>query len=263
LNEQHECVDRNLLELQTRLDELAKEKEAREVVRELHPPVDPDAKAVEEVAIEHEANVQRVTAVEVSVQTITSAESAPHKDGPVQILEKSLPTMDGQAPQLQGFAEGIAKLIRQVPVVRREIDAIKASNEERKAAEKEHQRSVEALVQQGAASSEQLEALNVRVNELVKGLQLQVTIENIHSAVRPVLEEQTNFVIADVRECVEGGLNTMRQLIRNERTQMRSHIYERLVGTQRLFEAVGFYLRSVRADLASLVDKDRGTTERS
>lgn len=45
--------------------------------------------------------------------------------------------MDDQAPQLQGFAEGIAKLIQQVPVVRREIDAIKASNEERKAAEKE------------------------------------------------------------------------------------------------------------------------------
>ena len=44
--------------------------------------------------------------------------------------------MDGQAPQLQGFAEGIAKLIQQVPVVRGEIDAIKAENEERKAAEK-------------------------------------------------------------------------------------------------------------------------------
>lgn len=122
---------------------------------------------------------------------------------------------------------------------------------------------MEALDQQVAASSVQLEALNVRVEELVKGLQLQVTMENIHSAVRPVLEEQTNVVIADVRECVDSGLNTMRELIRNERTQMRSHIYERLVGTQRLFEAVGFYLRSVRADLASLVDKDRGTTERS
>jgi len=70
------------------------------------------------------------------VQTITSAESIPHKDGPIEILEKSLPTMDGQALQLQEFAEGIAKLIRQVPIVRGEIEAIKTSNEERKAAEK-------------------------------------------------------------------------------------------------------------------------------
>jgi len=70
------------------------------------------------------------------VQTITSAESTPHKDGPIETLEKSLPTMDGQAPQLQEFAEGIAKLIQQVPVIRGEIEAIKARNEERKTAEK-------------------------------------------------------------------------------------------------------------------------------
>lgn len=65
LNEQHECVDRKVLELQTRLDELAKEKEAREIIRKLPPPVDPNAMAVEEVVIAHETNVQRVTAVEV------------------------------------------------------------------------------------------------------------------------------------------------------------------------------------------------------
>jgi len=44
--------------------------------------------------------------------------------------------MNGQAPKLQEFAEGIAKLIQQVPVVRGEIDATKAENEQRKAAEK-------------------------------------------------------------------------------------------------------------------------------
>jgi len=44
--------------------------------------------------------------------------------------------MDSQAAQLQGFAEGIAKLIQQVPVVRGEINVIKAGNEERKEAEK-------------------------------------------------------------------------------------------------------------------------------
>jgi hypothetical protein len=69
------------------------------------------------------------------VQTITSAESIPYKDGPIETLGKSLPTMGDQALQLQEFAEGIAKLIQQVPVVRGEIEAIKASNEERKAAE--------------------------------------------------------------------------------------------------------------------------------
>ena len=85
-------------------------------------------------------------------------------------------------------------------------------------------------------------------------------MENVHAAVRPVLREQTHVVMADVHECVDRGLDAMRRLIQAERTRMRSHIYDRLVGTQRLFEAVGCYLRSVRADLASLVDKDRGTT---
>lgn len=74
--------------------------------------------------------------LQVSIQTITSAESIPHKDGPIEALEKLLPTMDGQAPELQEFAESIAKLIQQVPVIRGEIDVIKASNEEHKAAEK-------------------------------------------------------------------------------------------------------------------------------
>lgn len=122
---------------------------------------------------------------------------------------------------------------------------------------------MEEFDRQVAASSVQLDALNVRVEELLKGLRLQVTMENIHSAVRPVLKEQTNVVIAEVRESLNSALDVMRGLIQEERTQMRSHTYERLVGTQRLFEAVGFYLRSVRADLASLVDKDHGTTERS
>lgn len=119
------------------------------------------------------------------------------------------------------------------------------------------------LDQQVADSSAQLEALNARVTKLVEGLQLQVTMDNIHSAIRPILEEQTCIVIQDVHECVDRGLDVMRKLIREERTQMRDHIYQRLVGTQKLFEAVGCYLRSVRADLASLVDKDRGTTEPS
>lgn len=70
------------------------------------------------------------------MQTITSAESAPHRNGPIQTLEKSLQTADSEAVQLQEFAEGIARLIQQVPLVREEIEAIKASNEERKAAEK-------------------------------------------------------------------------------------------------------------------------------
>ena len=69
------------------------------------------------------------------MQTITSAELAPHRDGPIQTLEESLPVMDGQALQLREFAEGIADLIKQVPVVRGAITAIRAGNEERKVAE--------------------------------------------------------------------------------------------------------------------------------
>lgn len=115
------------------------------------------------------------------------------------------------------------------------------------------------LDQQVETSSAQLEALHTRVTELNEGLRRQITMENVHSAVRPVLREQTRVVMADVHECVDRGLDAMRGLIHDERTRMRSHIYGRLVGTQRLFEAVGCYLRSVRADLASLVDKDHST----
>jgi len=43
--------------------------------------------------------------------------------------------MDGQALQLREFAEGIADLIKQVPVVRDATTAIRAGNEERKVAE--------------------------------------------------------------------------------------------------------------------------------
>jgi len=43
--------------------------------------------------------------------------------------------MDGQAQQLREFAEGIADLIKQVPVVRDVTTAIRAGNEERKVAE--------------------------------------------------------------------------------------------------------------------------------
>ena len=69
------------------------------------------------------------------MQTITLAESAPHRDGPIQTLEKSLPVMDGQALQLREFAEGIADLIKQVPGVRDATAAIREENEKRKAAE--------------------------------------------------------------------------------------------------------------------------------
>jgi len=68
LNEQHDCADRKLLELRTRLDGLAKEKEAREIVRSLPPPVDPNQMAMEEAVVVHGANAQRVTAVEVRIR---------------------------------------------------------------------------------------------------------------------------------------------------------------------------------------------------
>lgn len=158
-DEKHEHVDRNLVALQAQLEKLAEEKRARETIRDLPPPVDPSKIAAEEARTAHQANVQRVAAVEVriclrptvltvhllnhffllqaSVQTITLAESTPHRDGPIQTLEESLPTVDDQVLQLQGFAEGIAKLIQQVPAVRGEIAAIKAGNEECRWAEKE------------------------------------------------------------------------------------------------------------------------------
>lgn len=116
------------------------------------------------------------------------------------------------------------------------------------------------LNQHLATSSTQLEALNAWVTGLVEGLRHQVTMENVKSAIRPVLREQTRVVIEDVHEYVERGLDVMRELIRQEQAQLEGQVYSRLVGTQRLFEAVGCYLRSVNADLAT-VYKDGGTTE--
>ena len=93
------------------------------------------------------------------------------------------------------------------------------------------------------------------------GLRHEITIENVKVVLQPALAENTRIIFNDVQEYVEGGLSNMRELIRRERVQMEAHIYSRLVGTQRLFEAVGCYLRSVRADLASLVDKDTDMTK--
>lgn len=67
LNEKHDCVDRKLLDLQARLEELAKEKRAREVFCTLPPPMDPNEMEIEEAVNVHKANVQRVAAVEVCI----------------------------------------------------------------------------------------------------------------------------------------------------------------------------------------------------
>lgn len=107
-------------------------------------------------------------------------------------------------------------------------------------------------------SNAQLEALNVRVTELIEGLKHEITVENVKAVVQPILAEHTRIVLQEVQENIERGLDRTRELIREERVRMEAHIYSRLVGTQKLFEAVGFYLRSVRADLASLVDRDIG-----
>ena len=108
------------------------------------------------------------------------------------------------------------------------------------------------------ASSAQIETLHSRVEELIEGLKHEITVENVRAAVQPTLAEHSRVVLKDVEEYVERGLENTRELIRGERTEMEGKIYKRLVGTQKLFEAVGCYLRSVRADLASLVDKDIG-----
>lgn len=115
-----------------------------------------------------------------------------------------------------------------------------------------------ALGQNLVTSSTNLEALNARVTELIEGLKHEITVENVKAAIQPTLAEHTRVVLQDVEESVELGLENTRDLISKERSQMEKHIYSRLVGTQRLFDAVGGYLRSVRADLASLVDKDIG-----
>ena len=73
--------------------------------------------------------------MQASVQTVTLAESTPYRGGPVQTMAESLPTMDSQALQLREFAESIAKLIQQVPVVREATRAVKAENEVRRGVE--------------------------------------------------------------------------------------------------------------------------------
>jgi len=67
LEKQHDCADQKLVELQVRIDELAKEREAREIVRNLPPPVNPHKIAVENSVVVHAANIQRVAAVEVRI----------------------------------------------------------------------------------------------------------------------------------------------------------------------------------------------------
>lgn len=64
-NEKHDLVDRNMLTLQARLEELAQEKEAREALRDLPAPVDYERMAVEEAETVRQVNVQRVATVEV------------------------------------------------------------------------------------------------------------------------------------------------------------------------------------------------------
>ena len=136
LNAKGDQADRKTIALQGQLEELRKETQAGEILRDLPPLMDTNEVAVEEAVAVHQANVQRVTAVEVrifchqsyrrtslnplvlpqaSLESITSAESIPHRDGPIQILEKSLPNMDSRTAQLQEFAEGIARLINKFP----------------------------------------------------------------------------------------------------------------------------------------------------
>ena len=64
-NEKHELVDRNLLVIQARIDELAKERQTRETHRDLPPPEDRNKMAVEEVETAHRANMERFAFVEV------------------------------------------------------------------------------------------------------------------------------------------------------------------------------------------------------
>lgn len=116
------------------------------------------------------------------------------------------------------------------------------------------------LDQRLETSSAQLEALNNWVTGIVEGLRDQVTMENVKSAIGPTLHEQTRVVIKDVHEYVERGLGVMRQLTRQEQAELEAQIYPRLLGTQRLFEAVGRYLRSVNADLTS-ADNESGSSD--
>lgn len=65
--EQHDLVDRNLLAIQARLDELAKERQAREILRDLPPPEHRNKMAVEEAETAHRTNVERVALIEVRI----------------------------------------------------------------------------------------------------------------------------------------------------------------------------------------------------
>lgn len=70
LKEGHDHLDQTILTLTDRLDKLRKERQAREVIRDLSPVVDPNEMAVEEVTATYKANVQRVVAVEVRLEAI-------------------------------------------------------------------------------------------------------------------------------------------------------------------------------------------------
>ncbi|KAF9789894.1 hypothetical protein BJ322DRAFT_564468 [Thelephora terrestris] len=178
LKEKHDHLDRNLIALQAKLEDLMKEKQAREVNCGLRPPpADPIEMAVEEAVAAHQTNVQRVVAVENSLQTITSVEGNPHKGGLIQTIEESLPAPDCQSLQLQVFAESIAKLIYQVPVIRQEIASIKVGNDQRKEEEKVHEENVRTLDRYLDASSAKLDALHSRVTELIEGLKHEITTQ--------------------------------------------------------------------------------------
>lgn len=68
-NETHGLVDQTIITIQARLDELAREKQIREVHRDLPPPVDHDKMAVDEAKTAHQANLQRVAVVEVGTHS--------------------------------------------------------------------------------------------------------------------------------------------------------------------------------------------------
>lgn len=70
LNEKHDCIDQTLIKLQARLEELTKEKQARETFLDVPPSVDPDEVVVVEAVAAHQANVQRMVAVEVCYKLI-------------------------------------------------------------------------------------------------------------------------------------------------------------------------------------------------
>jgi len=72
-NEKHELVDKNLLVIQARIDELANERQAREAHRDLPTPEDQTEMAVEEAETAHRANMERVALIEVCMCLGSSA----------------------------------------------------------------------------------------------------------------------------------------------------------------------------------------------